>query len=198
MSCSKDHNSGGAVQAGGDARRLPGLHGSGAGGYPAGGQEHFSWEGQIWSSSTLNAIAVDLMAARDKHSAGSPPSRNVGQWGRRKPRGEEKARRADGEVGCGESRREGRRQGLSPRQMLRQRRGWGSRPRSPRGHHSHRTHLTSHNQFCIQWFGAHLYGWEGRGPTSVDCICHTGLNWCLGRCFTLSLLFLFFNYLLEL
>lgn len=117
------------MQAGGDARRLPGLHGSGAGGYP-GGQEHFSWEGQIWSSSTLNAIAVDLMAARDKHSAVSPPSRNAGHGravgeggsqGERRRREEQAGMwavgRADGRAGgrvCPPGRCSGRGEGGGP------------------------------------------------------------------------------------
>lgn len=95
-----------------------------------GGQEHFSWEGQIWSSSTLNAITVDPMAVRDKHSAVSPPSRNVGRGramgeggsqGERRRREEQRGRwavgRADGRAGgrvCPPGRCSGRGEGGGP------------------------------------------------------------------------------------
>lgn len=118
MSHPKDHSSGGLCKWGVMPGGSPGLRGSRAGWASSGAQENFSREGQIWSSPPLNAITVDLTAVRDKYSVVSSPPQKCralkSNRGRRKPRREEKERRADRQVGFWESWWEGRRQGSSP------------------------------------------------------------------------------------
>lgn len=124
MSCSKDHNSGRAVQAGGDARRLPGLHGSGAGGYPGGGRSispgraKFGapprWTPSLWISETNTARAAPPVQKCGAVGEG-------GSQGERRRREEQTGRwavgRADGRAGgrvCPPSRCSGRGEGGGP------------------------------------------------------------------------------------